>query len=59
MQSEWNKGAAYCRDCILANIIGIQNDIGCDESKAEYKILQKLLLLIEEQYGKQCDKFTG
>lgn len=57
--SEFNKGAAYCRDCIIANIIGFQNDIGLDESNEQYQILQELLVRIEETYGKCCGEFKG
>ena len=59
MQSEFNKCAAYCRDCIVANIIGMQNNLGNDETNKEYQILQKLLIHIEDTYGKQCCEFTG
>ncbi len=57
--SEFNKGAAYCRDCIIANIIGFQNDIGCTQTNEQYQILQKLLVHIEEIYGRCCKDFKG
>jgi hypothetical protein len=57
--SEFNRGAAYCRDCIIANIIGLQNEVGLDESNEQYQILQKLLVHIEETYGGCCRDFKG
>ena len=57
--SEFNRGAAYCRDCIIANIIGLKNEVGLDESNEQYQILQKLLVHIEETYGGCCRDFKG
>ena len=48
--TEFNKGAAYMRDCIIANIIGVQNTIA-DKQSGEYTALQSLLIAIEIQYG--------
>ncbi len=59
MQSEFNKGAAYMRDIIVSHIIGIQNDLGNNIEDKGYQELQKLLELIEDQYGKMCEDFMG
>ena len=59
MQSEFNKGASYMRDIVLCGIIGKQNKIGNDESLAEYKILQELLVQIEKDYGYFGKDFKG
>lgn len=59
MESEFNQGAAYARDCITAKIIGLQNEIGFDEKKESYIILQKLLIDIEESYGRPFSCFKG
>ena len=59
MQSEFNKGAAYGRDCIIADIIGIQNAILNEMDSEQYKTLQALLISIEEQYGKPMEVFKG
>ena len=49
--TEFNKGAIYARDCIIAEIIGLQNyDIEGPDSK-EYKAYQKLLEVIDSKYG--------
>ena len=59
MQSEFNKGASYMRDNVISHIVGMQNDLGNDVEDKGYQELQKLLELIEEQYGKMLSKFTG
>lgn len=59
MQSEFNKGAAYARDCIIANIIGIQNSIMDQMEGEQYKTLQALLITIEDRYGKCMKDFKG
>lgn len=59
MQSEFNRGASFCRDCIISNIIGMQNDIGNDEKDSRYMILQELLIHIENEYGKPCTSFKA
>ena len=59
MQSEFNQGASYCRDCIIANIIGMQNEIGNDIDNEQYQILQDLLCHIEDMYGKLCTEFKA
>lgn len=59
MQSEFNKGASYMRDNVISHIVGMQNDLGNNVEDKGYQELQKLLELIEEQYGKMLSKFTG
>ena len=59
MQSEFNKGAAYARDCILSNIIGIQNTIINKTESEQYNTLQALLVAIEQKYGRQYSAFKG
>lgn len=58
MQSEFNTGAAYARDLIIANIIGMQNE-ETDKDSQEYAVLQKLLEYITETYGHMCGPFNG
>lgn len=52
-QSDWNKGAAYARDSIIAHIISMMNGQEKDTS------LQALLELIEDRYGSVCQPFKG
>lgn len=59
MESEFNQGAAYARDCMISKIIGLQEEIGFDEKKESYIILQKLLIDIEESYGGMFRLFKG
>lgn len=59
IQSEFNKGAAYARDCILANIIGVQNSIMNEMESEQYKTLQALLITIEQNYGEMHAQFKG
>lgn len=49
--SEYNKGAASCRDNIICNIIGMQNDLGNDTDNPKYQVLQELMDLIIDRYG--------
>ena len=48
--TDFNKGAITMRDQLICRIIGMQNDIG-DINSETYKILQELLILIENDYG--------
>lgn len=59
MQSEFNKGASYMRDTVIASIIGIQNAQGNREESEEYKVLQSLLVTIENHYGGYGKEFKG
>lgn len=59
MESEFNKGAAYSRDLIIAKIIGMQNRLGNKESDKQYQILQELLVGIECSMGEYCKRFNG
>lgn len=56
--SEFNKGAAYARDCILANIIGMQNEIP-DKDSSGYTALQELMDCIIDRYGDMTKPFKG
>ncbi len=47
------------RDNIISHIIGIQYDLGNDTQDKGYQALQRLLELIERQYGKMMSEFTG
>lgn len=58
MQSEFNKGASYARDLIIANIIGMQNEI-IDKDSPKYSTLQELLEHITESYGDFSKLFKG
>jgi hypothetical protein len=49
--SEYNRGAASCRDNIICNIIGMQNDLGNDADNPKYQVLQELMDLIIDRYG--------
>jgi hypothetical protein len=59
MESEFNNGAAHCRDLIIANIVGMQNELGCNEQDPKYIALQELLVLITDRYGNCCQPFKG
>lgn len=58
MQSEFNKGAAYARDLILANIIGMQNEEKSKDSP-RYDALQQLMEQIMEKCGDFAEPFKG
>lgn len=58
MQSEFNKGASYARDLIVANIIGMQNEI-VDKDSPKYETLQELLEHITTNYGNFSKPFEG
>jgi len=57
--SEFNKGATYAKDVILATIIGLQNGLGNDESNPKYQAYQELYELISDRYGADCQPFKG
>lgn len=59
MQSEWNKGAAYARDCIISRILGMQNDVIMDTNGERFKTLQDLLECIERDYGDFMKQYIG
>lgn len=59
MQSEFNQGAAHARDLIIANIIGMQSEIGHEAGNPKYDVLQELLVHIEETYGEMMAPFKG
>ena len=56
--SDYNNGAAHSRDLIICLILGIQNNMN-DTGTAEYQELQKLLIEIEDRYGKMFDPWKG
>lgn len=58
MQSEFNKGASYARDLIVANIIGMQNET-IDKDSPRYNTLQELLEHITKSYGDFSKPFKG
>lgn len=55
--SDYQLGCMHMRDLIIANIIGIQNNMQ-PQSEA-YQALQKLLLHIEDAYGGYAQKYKG
>ena len=58
--SEFNRGAEYVRDNILASIIGLQNGIRHSNlDDPTYKAYQKVYNLIKERYGDMFDKFKN
>lgn len=57
--SEFNQGAAYARDLIIANIIGLQNDTRYRSGTEGYNALQKLLEQCIDRYGDMCQPFKG
>lgn len=59
MQSEFNQGASHMRDIVISGIIGIQNELGNREESTEYKVLQSLLMAIEEHCGEYNKDFKG
>lgn len=59
IQSEFNKGASYARDCILANILAVQNSIADETDSEQYKTLQALYVAIKEKYGAMYTDFKG
>lgn len=59
LENEQNRALADCRDVVVANIIGMQNEMGCDTQNPKYQFLQELLEYITEKYGSMCNPFKG
>lgn len=53
--SDFNNGAKFMRDNIIATIIGMQNDIGNDKNSEKYIAYQEVLTTIINHHG---DIFT-
>lgn len=56
---DFNAGSKYARDCILAEIIGLQNGIIDKTESEEYKAYQKVLELIIDRHGDMYKDFKG
>lgn len=56
---DFNAGSKYARDCILAEIIGLQNGIMDKTESEEYKTYQKVLELIIDRHGDMYEEFKG
>lgn len=56
---DFNAGSEYARDCIIAEIIGLQNEIMDRMESEEYKAYQKVLELIIDRHGDMYKKFKG
>lgn len=56
---DFNKGSQYTRDCIIAEIIGLQNNIMDKPESEEYKSYQKVLELIIDRHGDMYQEFKG
>ena len=56
---DYNAGSKYARDCILAEIIGLQNGIMDKIESEEYKAYQKVLELIIDRHGDMHREFKG
>lgn len=56
---DFNAGSKYARDCIIAEIIGLQNEIIDRKESEEYKAYQKVLELIIDRYGDMYKDFKG
>lgn len=60
MQTEFNNGATYCKDLVLATILGFQNEkTYLNVNDPKYQILQELYEFIEKTYGKAYTPFKG
>lgn len=57
--SDFNKGAAYARDDILATIIGLQNKTSPFRNYPLYAAYQELYDLIVEKQGDMYKPFKG
>lgn len=56
---DFNAGSRYARDCIIAEIIGLQNGIMDRTDSEEYKAYQKVLELIIDRHGDMHKDFKG
>lgn len=56
---DFNKGSQYARDCILAEIIGLQNGIMDKTDSEEYKAYQKVFEMIVDRHGDMYEDFKG
>ena len=56
--SDYNNGAAHSRDLIICLIMGVQNNMA-DTNSPEYQELQKLLIEMEDRYGKLFAPWKG
>lgn len=50
-QSDFNKGASYCRDKIIEKIVEMQNKLDTDKNKDVNNVLNGLLSYIKNTYG--------
>lgn len=48
---DFYNGSKYARDCIITEIIGLQNGIMDKKESEEYKAYQNVLELIIDKYG--------
>lgn len=55
---DYNAGSKYARDCIIAEIIGLQNE-NMKRDSEEYKAYQKVLKLIIDRHGNMFEDFKG
>lgn len=55
--NEYQQGAVYARDCIIAKIIGYQNSL--EENDSQYSILQKLMEDIIQNFGDISRPYKG
>lgn len=56
---DYNAGSKYARDCIIAEIIGLQNGIMDKTESEEYKAYQNVLELIIDRHGDMYTEFKG
>lgn len=56
---DFNTGSKYARDCIIAEIIGLQNEIMDKAESEEYKAYQNVLELIIDRHGDMYTEFKG
>lgn len=56
---DFNDGSKYARDCIIAEIIGLQNGVMDKTESEEYKAYQNVLELIIDRHGDMYTEFKG
>lgn len=59
MVSDFSLGCEYARDLIALEILGLQSGIMDRQDSEEYRIYQKILVMIEERHGDLFEDFKG
>ena len=55
-RTDFERGAIYARDCIIATILGMQESV---RGTAKYSAYQEVADMIEERFGNMFQDFKG